>query len=120
MKIAITAMGQDLDDPMDPHFGRAKGFLLVDTETGAATAHDNTQNLQAAQGAGIQAAQAVARLGAEALISGNVGPKAFRALSAAGIKIFLAKAGSVREAVEQFKAGELPETTEANVEGHWV
>ncbi len=120
MKIIVTGSGDKLTDAVDPRFGRASQFLLVDLETGVTTAHDNAQNLNAAQGAGIQAAETVARLGAEAVITGNVGPKAFRVLSTAGIKIFLVKAGSVADAIEQFKKGELSETKESNVEGHWA
>ena len=59
MKVVVTAQGSNLDSPVDPRFGRARYFLLVDTDTGEFTTHDNVQNLNAAQGAGIQAAQTV-------------------------------------------------------------
>jgi predicted Fe-Mo cluster-binding NifX family protein len=83
MKIIVTSEGPSLDSSVDPRFGRAKHFVLVDTETDAFSAHDNAQNLSAPQGAGIQAAQTVARLGAEAVLTGHVGPKAFTTLQAA-------------------------------------
>lgn len=120
MKVAVTAQSENPDGALDPHFGRAKKFVVFDTETGQHAAHDNAQNLNAAQGAGIQAAQSVARLGAEVLLTGHVGPKAFRTLAAAGIKIFLAPPGAVAAALEAWKAGALKESTGANVEGHWV
>ena len=120
MKIVVSATGQTLKDELDPRFGRAKFFVLVDSETGEATAHDNAQNLNAAQGAGLQAAETVSRLGVGAVISGNVGPKAFRALNAAGIKMFLCDRATVAEALRRFKAGELKECGSANVEGHWA
>ncbi len=120
MKIAIPAAGKDLSSAVDPRFGRAKYFLLVDTETGAAEAHDNAQNLNAAQGAGIQSAETVSRLGAQAVLSGNVGPKAFRTLQAADIKIYACGAMSAAEAVRKFKNAELKEFTAANVDGHWA
>jgi predicted Fe-Mo cluster-binding NifX family protein len=120
MKIVLTSTGKTLADPLDLRFGRAKYFILVDVETGDLTVHDNTQNLNAAQGAGIQAGETVARLGAQAVVTGNVGPKAFRILEAAGIKVFLCSAGSGTEAVRKFKAGELKEASTANVEGHWA
>jgi len=91
MKIAITSYGEDLLSKTDRSFGRAKWFVLVDTDTGAVEAHSNEQNFNAAQGAGIQAAQNVSNLGAEAVLTGNVGPNAFRTLSAASIKIFIIK-----------------------------
>lgn len=119
MKIIVTSSGKGMSDAMDPRFGRAKFFVLVDTDSNEVSAHDNTQNLNAAQGAGIQAAQNAADLGASAVISGNVGPKAFRTLNAAGMKVYLCNSGSVGDAVEKFKAGELQEVSEANVDGHW-
>ncbi|MDD5706387.1 MAG: NifB/NifX family molybdenum-iron cluster-binding protein [Kiritimatiellae bacterium] len=120
MKIAITATGDALTSGLDPRFGRARYFIVVDTESDAFTAHDNRQNLNAAQGAGIQAAQNVAGLGAQAVISGNVGPKAFRALNAAEIAVYLCGEGTVADAVRRFKAGELKRADDANVEGHWA
>ena len=121
MKVVITSSAQTLADPIDMHFGRAKFFILVDTETGRATAHDNAQNLHAAQGAGIQSAETVAKLGAEAVVTGSVGPKAYHALQAAGIKIALLEAVCPgTEALRRFKDGELPVLDKPNSEGHWV
>jgi len=120
MKVIVTAAGDSLESRVDPRFGRAAKFLLYDTDTGAVEVHDNTQNLNAAQGAGIQAAETVARLGAQAVISGNVGPKAFRTLNAAGIKIYLCEAASVAEALAGLKTGALTEASAANVAGHWA
>lgn len=120
MKIIVTSTGSDLTSPLDPRFGRAKYFVVVDTGTKEASVHDNVQNLNAAQGAGIQSAETASRLGAEAVITGNVGPKAFRALNAAGIKMYLCGAGSVADAVARFEKGELNEVSSANVEGHWA
>ena len=120
MKVVITAQGTDLESPVDPRFGRAKYFVLVDSETGEFSSHDNSQNLNAPQGAGIQAAANVVELGAEALVSGNVGPKAFAALQAGGVKIYVGASGTVGETIEQFKAGKLQCVDKANVEGHWM
>jgi len=120
MKIAITATDKNISSDVDPRFGRAKYFIIVDTDSDKTVTHDNAQNLNAAQGAGIQAAETVARLGAEAVITGNAGPKAFRTLNAAGIKVYLCPGGTVVEAIRSFKDGELKESTAANVEGHWA
>jgi len=120
MKIVVTSQGTNLDSAVDPRFGRTKHFLLVDTDTMQTTAHDNAQNLNAPQGAGIQAAQAVYNLGAGAVITGNVGPKAFTTLQAAGIAVYLGASGTAREAIEQFQAGRLQLAENANVEGHWA
>jgi len=120
MKIAITAQGKELSSEIDLRFGRAKWLIVFDTESGDFQAHDNTVNLNAVQGAGIQTGQNIANLGVEAVITGNVGPNAFKTLNAAGVKIFLAEEQNVRQAVESFQAGKLKEVNQANVEGHWI
>ncbi len=119
MKIAITAGGKTPDSPFEKRFGRAPGFMVYDTDNGLYEYFDNTQNLNATQGAGIQSAQNVASYSASALISGHCGPKAFKVLTKAGIKIYNADASSIKEAVELYLAGKLTEASEADVEGHW-
>lgn len=89
MKVAVTSQGQELSSEVDPRFGRAKSLIVVDPETGQFQAHDNTVNLNAVQGAGIQTGKNVANLDVDAVITGNVGPNAFKTLSAANIKVFL-------------------------------
>ena len=120
MKIAVTASSPEKDAAVDPRFGRAKWFLLVDTDTGESQAIDNDQNVNAVQGAGIQAAQTVAKNNAECVITGHCGPKAFSALTAAGIKIVAGASGPVEKAVEDFMDGNLQATAEPDVEGHWM
>ena len=120
MKVAVTAQGQNLNSLVDPRFGRAKFFVVVDTETSEFSVTDNTQNLNAAQGAGIQAGSNVVKLGVEAVITGHVGPKAFATLQAGSVKIYTGASGTVSDAIEQFKASTLKESTGADVEGHWV
>jgi predicted Fe-Mo cluster-binding NifX family protein len=120
MKIIITSDGNSLESQVDPRFGRAKHFILVDTDSGEFSAHNNAQNLNAAQGAGIQAAQAVARLGAETVLTGHVGPKAFTTLQAANVAVYTGVLGTVKEAIEQFKGGLLTPAAKADVQGHWA
>jgi predicted Fe-Mo cluster-binding NifX family protein len=120
MKIVITGQGQDLSSQLDPRFGRAKWLIVVDTDTDQFEVHDNTVNLNAAQGAGIQTAQNVASLSVQAVITGNVGPNAFKTLKAANVKVFLTEKQTVQQAIDSYKAGELKEVGQANVEGHWV
>lgn len=119
MKVAVTSQGEELSSEIDPRFGRAKWLIVVDTETGKSEAHDNTVNLNAAQGAGIQTGQNIANLDVDAVITGNVGPNAFRTLSTAKVKVFLADKQTVQQAIDSFKAGKLKEVDQANVEGHW-
>lgn len=120
MKIAVTTAGNSLDDALESRFGRAPRFLLADTETGTFKLIDNARNLNATQGAGIQAAMTAADAGAEAVITGHCGPKAFRVLSEAGIRVFHTGASTVREALELHRRGELKAAEAADVEGHWA
>lgn len=83
MKIVFTTLGENLDSPLDPSFGRTRNFLVYDLPSQAFEIVINTKNLAAAQGAGIQAAQTITKAGGNALITGHCGPKAFRALEAA-------------------------------------
>jgi len=120
MRVAVTAQGKDVDSQIDPRFGRTKFIIVVDTETGDIEIQDNTVNLNAIQGAGIQTGQNIANLDVDAVITGNVGPNAFRTLSAAKVKVFLAENQTVQEVIHSLKIGELKELNSASVEGHWI
>lgn len=120
MKIAFTTSGSDLNAPLDRRFGRSPKFLLFETECEKFEVFDNQQNMNAAQGAGIQSAEKIARLGAAVLVTGHCGPKAFRVLSAAGIKIFTSDSPSVSSALDQYRQGKLTALKSADVEGHEV
>lgn len=120
MNIAISASGPTLESPVDPRFGRAVCFIIYNLATRQFEAHDNTQSLNAVQGAGIQAAEMVARLGAETVITGHCGPKAFRALATAEIAVCSGVEGcTVAEAIALFESGRLESLTAADAEGHW-
>ena len=119
MRIAVTSTGNELISDMDPRFGRAKYFVIVDPETLEYEVAENKQNLNLPQGAGIQAAKTVVEQKADVLISGNCGPKAFQVLKAAGVKVVTGAQGRVIDAVTQYKSGQLETTDGPNVEGHW-
>ncbi len=120
MRVAVTAKEAAISSPLDQRFGRARYLIVIDTETGASEVHDNEVNLNAEQGAGIQTAQNVAQLGVEAVLTGHVGPNAFRALSAAGVRAFTGLQGTVQDAIDELRGGSLTPVNSADVEGHWV
>jgi predicted Fe-Mo cluster-binding NifX family protein len=119
VKIAVSSSGPSLEASVDPRFGRAPFFLLVDPETQDFEAVPNQPNLQAAQGAGIQAAALVARYKPEAILTGHCGPKAFHTLEAAGISVIVGVEGSVQEAVHDYRAGKFRPARGPNVTSHW-
>ncbi|RJP49492.1 MAG: dinitrogenase iron-molybdenum cofactor biosynthesis protein [Anaerolineaceae bacterium] len=121
MKLIISISGNKLESSFDPRFGRAAAFCLVDSETGEWTTHENPA-LSASGGAGVQAAQFVAKLGAQAVVSGAYGPNAFDTLSPAGIEMYLAPTGenlTAADVLALFKAGKLQKTEAATHAGHY-
>ncbi len=120
MKIAVTVKNGILDEIIEPRFGRADKFLIYDSEDGSMKVIDNQQNLNAAQGAGIQVAQTVINGGAEVLVSGHCGPKAFKVLSASKVKIYSIKDKTIKEVIDLVLSGSLKELKGADVEGHWA
>ena len=119
MKIAVTSKGKDLDSQIDPRFGRAAYILIIDTDTLAVEALDNSQNVNAFKGAGIQAAGMISDKGADVLLTGFCGPNAFKTLQAACIKVANDFTGTVKDAVKQFKEQDVVFAEAANVEGKW-
>ena len=110
MKIAVSATSESLDAQIDPRFGRCPYFVIVDSETMKFEAVPNVAS-GAMSGAGIQAAQMIASRGVKVVVTGNVGPNAFQALSSAGIDVITGVFGTVREVVEKFKSGQLQKIT---------
>ena len=106
MKVAVSAMGKDLNAAVDPRFGRCQQFVIVDTETMQFEVLENP-NVTASGGAGIQTAQWLSGQGVQAVLSGNCGPNAFATLQAADIQVFVGVTGTVRTAIEQYKTGQL-------------
>jgi predicted Fe-Mo cluster-binding NifX family protein len=117
MKIVVSAQGENLDAPASPVFGRCPTYVFVDTETMEFEAVSNPAMNQAG-GAGIQAAQFVVSQGAQAVLTGNLGPNAFNVLQAAGVPGYLVGTGTVRQAVEAYQAGQLQPMGGSNVAAH--
>ncbi|MBD3158391.1 MAG: dinitrogenase iron-molybdenum cofactor biosynthesis protein [Candidatus Lokiarchaeota archaeon] len=116
MKLGVSSTGPDLDSQIDPRFGRCQYFVIVDSDTMQSEAIQNTA-AGAARGAGIQAAQMMAQKGVQAVLTGNLGPNATQALSAAGIQMITGVAGTVRNAVESFKSGDVESSATAAPSG---
>ncbi len=117
MKICVSATGSNLEAQLDPRFGRCAYLLIVDSETMQFEAIPNMA-AGATGGAGIQAAQVIADKGAKVVITGNVGPNAFGALSAADIEIVTGASGTIKEVIEKFKKGAFGKTDMPTVGEH--
>lgn len=119
MKIAITSVDGTMEGMVDERFGRSRKLIMYDPETKNFDVIDNTQNLGAAQGAGIQSAQNAINGGARIVISGHLGPNAFKVLGAAGIPVYTVSKKTVAQAIKEFEEGKLTKLTGPDVEGHW-
>jgi len=106
MKIALSANRPNIEGGIDPRFGRCLYFIFVEPETMQYEVEENP-NLGAASGAGISTAQFVVSKGAKVLITGNIGPNAYKVLFAAGIEMFTGVSGGIREVMEAYKSGDL-------------
>ena len=115
MRIVVTANGSGLNVPASPVFGRCPAYVFVDTESMQVEAAENPA-IAASGGAGIQAAQFVIERGAQAVVTGNVGPNAFDVFQSAGVPVYLFGGGTVREAVEAYEAGRLEAVSGANAQ----
>jgi len=120
MKLVFSSTGKNLDANLDQRFGRCSYFVCYDTDTKEISSVSNNQNLNAAQGAGIQAATTVADCGADYALCGHCGPKAFRVLNLAGIKVISGVKGKLSDILKEFETGTLKEASSADVEGHWM
>ncbi len=118
MKICITSQGDTLDAQMDARFGRCQYFVVVDTDTLEFEAIPNP-NISTSGGAGIQSGQLMNEKQVKAVVTGNVGANAFQTLQAAEVDVITGVSGSVREAVEKYKKGELEATQGPSVDSHF-
>lgn len=108
MKVAISAIGTTLDCTVHRQFGRCDWFLIIDDSNDTTEALKN-QYAALQTGAGIGCAQDLIREGVEAVITGQVGPKAYEVLNEAGVPIYLAPPGiSAHDAYEKYCSKELP------------
>jgi predicted Fe-Mo cluster-binding NifX family protein len=118
MKIAVTSTGTSSNSPIDQRFGRAQCFLVHDLEAGEWSVIDNSQDHEAARGAGVQAAQHIVDRNVAAVVTGNCGPKAFAVLKAADIAVYQGFSGTAEDAVAAYKDGSLVPAGRENVEAN--
>ncbi len=121
MVIAVSSTGTTEESSVDMRFGRAPYFILYDTGTGKYRVVDNSRAKGETQGAGITAGETLFKQSADTVITFHVGPKAFRVLKAAGIRVAVCREDmTVKEAVGRFLDGELEDLDGPDVEGHWT
>ncbi len=105
MKIAISTT-KDEGATLDPRFGRAAAFAVVNSETGELIFLDNPAAHEGG-GAGVQAAEFLTRQGVDAVVSGAFGPNAYDVLEAAGVAMYVAESGRAIDLAGAAARGEL-------------
>ena len=100
-RICVTSLGPDVDAEVDPKFGRANYFLIIDPKTSVVEVIENP-NRDAAQGAGIQSAQLISSKNVGIVFTGSCGPKAESVLQSAGIQVKTDVSGQVQDVLLNF------------------
>ncbi len=114
MKIAVSSTGKTLESEVDPRFGRCSYFLIVEIENRKIKnmkAIENTAKEQMG-GAGITAGEIVANEKPDAVITTNLGPRAFSVFGQFGIKIYRGQ-GKIKDVVQDFIDKKLTEMSGA-------
>jgi len=106
-----------LDADIDPRFGRCQYFAIGDTDTMKFEFIENS-SMAAGGGAGISAAQTIVDKGVKAVLTGNCGPNAYQVLEAAGVQVITGVSGTVKQAINDFKAGKLKAASQPSVKAH--
>ena len=117
MKIALSANAPGLEAEVDPRFGRCQYFAVGDTATMEFEFVENS-SMMAGGGAGISAAQGIVDKEVKAVLTGNCGPNAYQVFAAAGIQVITGVSGTVKQAIEDFKAGKLKTASQPSVKAH--
>jgi predicted Fe-Mo cluster-binding NifX family protein len=107
VKVTVSTKAKSLKSELDPRFGHSNGFILFDTDTRKATYLDNSAQRNLVWGPGIKAAQIILEAGTEAIVTGQLGPKAAKILENTGVKILECSRGTVRDAIQAFVQGKL-------------
>jgi predicted Fe-Mo cluster-binding NifX family protein len=102
-KICITSQGTDLSAEVDPKFGRAKYFLIIDPLSLDFEVIENP-NTGAAHGVGLQTAQLISCKNVQAVLTGNCGPNAQRVLQSSGIEVITNVSGKAEDALSKYKS----------------
>lgn len=114
MKILISAAGKNIEnDNIDTTFHWSSCFLIIDTLNNSVKSLDNTiKNKPREEGNTIN--RLVKIEGVEAIITYEIGPKAFKLFNQNGVKIYQSR-GKIVKAINQFEEGKLTEITKEQV-----
>ena len=111
MKLSISASSRSINGQVNPDFGRCPWHIIVEVEGSEIKSHSFIPNNPLPRGADLTIAEAAIFKKINAVISGNIAPKAFEVLQRAGIKFYPAPEMNIKEAIKKLAAGALKEKT---------
>ncbi len=114
MKVAVSARGSTPDSDIDERMGRTYWLMIYETKNNSWQAINNDSGRNALNGAGQHTANLLIDLGVEAVLTGEIGPRAFRLLNSAGIDVYLGAAGTVMDTLVSWHDGQLDKARAAN------
>jgi predicted Fe-Mo cluster-binding NifX family protein len=119
MKVVVSSLGKGLESEVDSRFGRCPYFVVVNVDKGEIKSHEAIENTSVRQtiAAGINAAELVARMKPDAIITQNIGPRAFVVFEQLGIEIYQAT-GKIGHVVKEMAEGKLERIHSATGPGH--
>jgi predicted Fe-Mo cluster-binding NifX family protein len=108
VKIAVSSMGKSIESNISDVFARCPFFIIAEIENQKIDKTEiiENENTNQMSGAGISAAQLMAEKNVNAIITGNVGPRAFDVLRQFNIEVYHGE-GKVKEVIEKFIKGKL-------------
>lgn len=108
MKIAVSSTDKNIESNVSDVFGRCPYFIIAeikDQKIEKTEAIEN-ENIDQMSGVGISAAQLMAEKDVNAVITGNVGPRALDVLKQFNIEIYFGE-GVVKNVLQEFIDGKL-------------
>jgi len=112
VNVCVPTLGQGgLDDYVSDHFGRAPTFTIVDLKTGEVKVIPNTSIHMGGSG---YPPEIMREHGVDVMLCSGIGPRAIKMFEQFGIEVYVGATGTVREAIEAWKAGKLQEATDKN------
>ena len=108
MKIAVSSMDKTIDGSVSDIFGRCSYFIIAEIKDQKIKKTEVVENKSTDQmsGAGISAAQLMAEKNVNAVITGNVGPRALDVLKQFNIEIYYGN-GLIKEVLQELIDGKL-------------
>jgi len=108
MKIAVSSTDKNIESNVSDVFGRCPYFIIAEIEHQKIEKTEAIKNesMDQTSGAGISAAQLMAEKDVNAVITGNVGPRALDVLKQFSIEIYSGE-GAIKEVLQEFIDGKL-------------